>query len=376
MKHKEAQPKQSSGKLERRSEGIYFYSSKAGAGGTFYAMFNWRGQRIKQRLGSTEFPCTPLPEAKRLLLELKGELEKTSVTSSRKTLSAIKAAFFASLSCAPSTRAYKEETLSALVAFFPPSKKPVDVRKSEVLAFLKPYADQSASTHNHALTAVRDLFAFAMDDKACGSSPCDGIKYAKAKAEIKRLTPTMGEFTRIVASIRAVPTSDTAEASGDLVEFMGLAGLGQAECDGIRWGDINFESRLITIIRKKTGQEFKIPIYPPLDPLLTRMDAARREAKSPEEKVFSVRNPKKALESACSRLGLPDYTPRAFRRMFITRGLELGIDPQTIAEWQGHRDGGQLILKVYGRVSKAHQMRMADRFAENIITLPSITLQA
>jgi hypothetical protein len=371
MKQKQTPQKQSLGTLERRSEGIYLYSP----GGTFYAMFNWRGKRIKQRLGSTEFPCNSLPEAKRLLLELKSDLEKTSVTSTKKTLSQIKRAFLASLSCAPSTRAYKESVLGEFVSFFPASKRPSEVRKSEVLAFLKPYADKSASTHNHAMTAVRDLFAFAMDDLATASDPCSGIKYMRDKAEIKRLTPTLGEFTRIVESIRAVPTSDTAAASGDLVEFMGLAGLGQAECDGIRWGDINFESRLITIIRKKTGQQFKIPIYPPLAPLLTRMDAERIEPKASTDKVFSVRNPKKALESACSRLGIPDYTPRAFRRMFITRALELGIDPQTIAEWQGHSDGGQLILKVYGRVSKAHQMRMADRFAENIITLP-LELQA
>jgi hypothetical protein len=60
--------------------------------------------------------------------------------------------------------------------------------------------------------------------------------------------------------------------------------------------------------------------------------------------------------------------------MFITRALELGIDPQTIAEWQGHQDGGQLILKVYGRVSQEHTRRMASRMttpspAENIIDL-------
>jgi hypothetical protein len=46
--------------------------------------------------------------------------------------------------------------------------------------------------------------------------------------------------------------------------------------------------------------------------------------------------------------------------MFITRALELGIDAQTIASWQGHRDGGQLILRVYARVSEEHTRKMAS----------------
>ena len=46
--------------------------------------------------------------------------------------------------------------------------------------------------------------------------------------------------------------------------------------------------------------------------------------------------------------------------MFITRCLELGVDVQTIARFQGHKDGGKLILDTYGHVSDAHSQRMAD----------------
>jgi hypothetical protein len=37
----------------------------------------------------------------------------------------------------------------------------------------------------------------------------------------------------------------------------------------------------------------------------------------------------------------------------------LGIDVQTIARLQGHKDGGKLILDTYGFVSDAHSQRMA-----------------
>ena len=45
--------------------------------------------------------------------------------------------------------------------------------------------------------------------------------------------------------------------------------------------------------------------------------------------------------------------------MFITMALERGIDVQTVSRWQGHRDGGKLILDTYGHVSAVHSQRMA-----------------
>jgi hypothetical protein len=46
-----------------------------------------------------------------------------------------------------------------------------------------------------------------------------------------------------------------------------------------------------------------------------------------------------------------------------------------IAEWQGHRDGGKLILDTYSHVRAAHSQRMAqlmtDQEAENIVQLPT-----
>ena len=48
--------------------------------------------------------------------------------------------------------------------------------------------------------------------------------------------------------------------------------------------------------------------------------------------------------------------------MFISRCLhDLGIDVQTIASWQGHKDGGQLILRTYARLNYKHQREMAKR---------------
>jgi hypothetical protein len=46
--------------------------------------------------------------------------------------------------------------------------------------------------------------------------------------------------------------------------------------------------------------------------------------------------------------------------MFITRAIERGVDVKVIAEWQGHKDGGKLILDTYSHVRSEHSERMAQ----------------
>ena len=60
--------------------------------------------------------------------------------------------------------------------------------------------------------------------------------------------------------------------------------------------------------------------------------------------------------------------------MFITRALEHGVDAQTISRWEGHGDGGVLILRTYAHVNAAHSQRMAqlmdDAEPDNVVQLP------
>ena len=59
--------------------------------------------------------------------------------------------------------------------------------------------------------------------------------------------------------------------------------------------------------------------------------------------------------------------------MFITRAIERGVDVKVIAEWQGHKDGGRLILQTYSHVNPVHSNRMAQLLTldqpENVVEL-------
>ena len=62
------------------------------------------------------------------------------------------------------------------------------------------------------------------------------------------------------------------------------------------------------------------------------------------------------------------------------RAIERGVDVKVIAEWQGHRDGGRVILQTYSHVNRPHSERMArlmsDDEPENVILLHEINLDS
>src|SRR5262249_31719561 len=180
-----------------------------------------------------------------------------------------------------------------------------------------------------------------------------------------RTTPTFEQFKAIVGDIRAQRFSADAGESGDFVEFIGLAGLGQAEAGSIKRSDVDLNAARIIVYRHKTDVGFAIPVFPQLRLLMEKLCAGKK----PHERLFTVYGARKAIANSCKRLGfvheLPDgrmvaqFTHRSLRRMFITRCLERGIDVQTVSRWQGHRDGGKLILSTYAHINPPHSNRMA-----------------
>jgi integrase len=271
------------------------------------------------------------------------------------------------------TRSNKERILARIVRDWPGgADAPISkIRPSDCERWLAQYAYLSASTYNDHLWLLKDMFAFAVDDRLLESSPAAKLK-ARKREDPERLTPTFGQFEAIIASVRAQQfNGHGASDSADFLEFMGLAGLGQAEASALTRGDVHFEANQISVLRRKTGKRFEIPIYPQLRPLLEKLCAH----KAHNEKLFKLSDAKKALSAACKRLELPPFSQRSLRRMFITQAIERGVDVKVIADWQGHRDGGVLILKTYSHVRAAHSQRMAqlmttDDEPKNLVRMP------
>jgi integrase len=239
------------------------------------------------------------------------------------------------------------------------NQKIADIKASmieDVLGKIKPSKGDKfeASSFNEIPMELNNVFDLAVRRSLITENPFTRISKQTKRRKIKAKptpTPSFDQFYKIVESIRFNKFTDHAEESADFVEFMGCAGLGAAEVRGIRWRDIkrgNSQPK-IDIQRRKTGVYFKIPVYPRLKPVLEKLQKNSRQ--NPDDFLFQIKTvPKKALASACRKLRYPNFTPRSLRKMQISELLQGGTHYKCIAKWQGHQDGGLLILKTYSNI--------------------------
>src|SRR5262249_62210371 len=136
----------------------------------------------------------------------------------------------------------------------------------------------------------------AVGDGIIASSPGANLKKVKLDKPIRR-TPTFEQFREIVESIRSQRfNGHDADESAGFVEFIGLAGLGQAEASALTWDDIDWKREQITTFRHKTKSGFAIPLYPQLRSLLEKRDAQRSPGGA---HVFAIKGAKKAIGAPC-----------------------------------------------------------------------------
>lgn len=322
---------------------------------TYYFKGQLRGKEFTRSLRTTDRAL-----AQRRLTDFRREQERLDPSAGKVTLGALVELYRASLrsqNLKPRTWEDKERMLNRIRDDWPGGRfTPLqEIKASDCDRWLARYS-LGASGRNGHLWTLRDLFAFAIRDKLLVSSPAEHLRASKRPDPV-RLTPTPEQFEAIIASVRAQAfNGHGAEDSADFLEFLGLAGLGQAEASALTRGDVHFEANHISVLRRKTSRRFHVPIYPQLRPLLEKLCAGKRH----DERLFKLSDAKKALAGACRRLGFPAFSQRSLRRLFITQAIERGVDVKVIAEWQGHRDGGVLILKTYSHVRAAHSQRMAQ----------------
>jgi integrase len=331
-------------------ECLYRYSSN----GVYYARFKTHGKEILRSLRTTDRDL-----AKRNLAKLRDEHRQTDRSKSKITLAELCDQYLRTIQHQkPKTVERKTYIVNRIKTEWPTGSlsQVGKIRPSDVQLWLARYKFGPVSRNLH-LACIKEILSMALGDGIIPYSPAAKLKAVKLDKPIRK-TPTFEQFRAIIKSIRSQEfNGHDAEESADFVEFIGLAGLGQAEASALTWNDIDWQRKQIITFRHKTKSGFAVPLYPQLRPLLKRRHSRRTPGAG--DRVFTIKNAKKAITAACKRLKLPNYSHRSFRRMFVTRALELGIDVQTISRWQGHRDGGRLILSTYGHVRAPHSDRMA-----------------
>jgi len=353
VKPKKNQP----GAFEKAGECLYRYSTT----GAYFALFKIRGEQTRVNLQTRD-----LATAKRKRDEEREKLQKIDHEKRNFTLGeCVKNYIKGKANLAKKSQQRFERVLNALVEFQDPQTgegsigdfKMTKITSGVIKRFHGDLVkDVSVKTSKEYLTVLKSFFRDALADKIIGDDPTIGLKEARKVKGTVKVIPKLDQVIKIIDQIRTEPFSDTGKESADFLTFLAGAGLGNAEASNLLVRHINWDTDKMLIRRVKTDAEFEVPIYPAVRELLKR----RTEGKKADENVFGVKNIKKSLKTACSKLRFPHFTHRSFRKFFITRALDSGADPRVVAELQGHSDP-KLVLKVYSEVSDEHIIKEAAK---------------
>lgn len=317
--------------------------------GVYYGIKKLGGKRKEHSLGTDD-----RRSAERLLKDWLTDLDQIDQSTQKTTLEALIGKFVAiNQGKAAKTRATNQSIINQLKATwkFGLSLRVVDVKPSHLNEWLAVHEGRLKNTsYNRYVGFLKQLFEIAVTDRVISVSPVEGIKtqWKKPQKPIRRI-PTQAQFEAIVANVRGQKYSADAVETGDFLEFLGLAGLGQAEAGSLTWDDVDWTNKRLRLRRSKTQRLFYVPIYPHLEPLLKKLQARTENAPS-NRRVFGIRDGKRALDAACRRLNLPHFSQRNLRQVLIRRLWQSKVDYKLISKWQGHADGGKLILDTYTEV--------------------------
>ena len=218
----------------------------------------------------------------------------------------------------------------------------------------------AASTYNNERETLRSILGLAKRDGLFIENPADHLPRRRMERR-QLLIPTRDQFRLLIATIRTLDAR--AQAAANLVELLACSGMRLGEATAMVWGDVDFLNDRFVVtggeIGTKNHEVRTVPLFPAMKQLLERLRGV--DHPDPKGLVIGIATAKKALESACRRAGLPNFTHHAMRHYFVSNAIELQIDFKTIAAWVGHKDGGVLVAKTYGHLRDAHSVEMAQR---------------
>jgi integrase len=157
-----------------------------------------------------------------------------------------------------------------------------------------------------------------------------------------------------------------------LILVAGFAGLRPAELAELDWSDVDLVSNRLHIRHatggdgKRKGPKTEAGRRPCVLPPPAREALAALERHAGTQAVFVNKGSvHRYFDKVRCAYGRPDVTPYWLRHACATLLLERGLSPEDVAKQLGHKDGGQLVRRLYGHPDEARQLdRIAMAFAD------------
>ena len=234
-----------------------------------------------------------------------------------------------------------------------------------VQTFLNERADLAKNTVHTMFVLFSEIMDSAFEDRLIPSNPAKSKRISipsTKKTERKALSPT-----QLKAIIREIAEKLTDETERRLISLMLFTGMRRGEILGLRWDDIDFEQKLITVNRAvsyttnqpivstpKTSNGYRIV---PLDPQLEEFLKPHREAgyviggeRPPTQMVL-----RRILRHVNQQIDLFGATPHVFRHSYISALAEAGVDFRTIQRISGHSQMQTTIGYMHSRTDLVKQ---------------------
>jgi len=180
------------------------------------------------------------------------------------------------------------------------------------------------STVNRDLAILRKMFNLAVEWGYLHERKVPRVRLFSEKDNLKERILTAEEEARLfdVSSEHLKPVLKIALHTG----------MRRGEILSLRWDDVDFEVRMIKVVRTKSGKVRFIPINEVLFNELKRL----RSTSSGSGLVFCQNSVRTAFEGACRRAGIHGLRFHDLRHTFATRLVERGVDLITVKELLGH----------------------------------------
>ena len=179
------------------------------------------------------------------------------------------------------------------------------------------------ATTNRYLATLKVMFGTAKLWDYLDESPTDGIKMLKEQNKIPHAL-TEDELERLIE-----------HCSGLLHAVVIVAvdtGLRRSELQRLRWDDVDFEHRMLTVKQSKNRKYRVIPMTERVVQLLSQ----RRNDRGDEEHVLPFTDVGRSLKTAAKRAGIGHVHLHACRHTFASILRDRGVPLDRIMELLGH----------------------------------------
>lgn len=203
------------------------------------------------------------------------------------------------------------------------------------------------SAVNHLRWYLRKFVPWAFSRGLLGQEAMDSVKKLKTKVVNPRRirvppASVVGEFLAMVAS------EDSEGAA--FLQFLTVTGVRRSGGLNLEWSDIDFREETMAVMQKG-GVKKVIPMTP------EAIVALQGRSGSPRPwplDVNAMNRLKKRMKRFARGFDIDLKTFHSFRHYFASYCLLAGVSVKEVAELLGHSDEGQLVLKTYGHLCKAH----------------------